>query len=178
MIAEANGNEAALCGADVSGLPFGDGTFAAVTAVETFEHIFHPDRPKAVREAMRVLEPGGVFVMSTPNYRSLVETGKRVATRLPFLKRALPGMCYPVGDIGRDEYHPYSYHRPSPAAEIRALLESEGFAVTETRRIIFVLKNVPDVFFPASRLLERIGEGLPPVNLLASTLVVRAEKPA
>jgi SAM-dependent methyltransferase len=178
MIAGANGREAAVCGADMSALPFGDGTFAAVTAVETFEHIFHPDRPDAVSEAMRVLEPGGVLVLSTPNYRSIVETGKRVANILPFLKKALPGMCYPVGDIGREDYHPYSYHRPSPAGEIRSLLEDGGFTVTGMRRIIFVLKNVPDPLFPAARGLERVMEALPPVNLLASTLVVRAEKPA
>jgi ubiquinone/menaquinone biosynthesis C-methylase UbiE len=177
MIARANGTEAGLCGADMSGLPFGDGTFAAVTAVETFEHVFHPDRPAAVREAMRVLEPGGILVLSTPNYYSVVEFGKRVVTRLPFLKKGLPGMCYPVGEIERDDYHPYSYHRPSPAGDIRILLSKEGFEVTAVERIIFVLKNAPDSLFPAARGLERILENLPPFNLLASTLVVRAVKP-
>lgn len=177
MIARANGTEAGLCGADMSHLPFGDGAFSAVTAVETFEHIFHPDRPAAVREAMRVLEPGGALVLSTPNYCSLVESGKRVVTRLPLLKKALPGMCYPVGDIGRGDYHPYSYHRPSPAGEIRSLLEGEGFEVTGTERIIFVLKNLPDSLFPAARGFEAVMEHLPPVNLLASTLVIRAVKP-
>lgn len=177
MIARVNGAEAGLCGADMSALPFGDGTFAAVTAVETFEHIFNPDRPAAVREAMRVLRPGGVLVLSTPNYYSIVETGKRIVTRMPFLKGALPGMCYPVGDIERGDYHPYSYHRPSPAGEIRSLLESEGFEVTRMKRIIFVLKNVPDGLFPVARALEGIMEVLPPVSLLASTLVVRADRP-
>jgi SAM-dependent methyltransferase len=177
MIAGANGREAGICCADMSGLPFPDGAFAAVTAVETFEHIFHPDRPAAVREAARVLGPGGVLVLSTPNYYSLVEAGKRVADRLPFLKRALPGMCYPVGDIGRADYHPYSYHRPSPAREIRSLLEGCGFEVTAVRRIIFVLKNVPDQLFPAARAVERVMEALPPLDLLASTLVMRAVRP-
>jgi ubiquinone/menaquinone biosynthesis C-methylase UbiE len=176
-IAGANGREAAICCADMSSLPFGDGSFAAVTAVETFEHIFHPDRPAAVSEAMRVLEPGGSLVLSTPNYRSLVETGKRLANRLPFLKKALPGMCYPVGAIRREDYHPYSYHRPSPAGEIRALLEAGGFSVTGMRRIIFVLKNMPDSLFQAARGMEKVMEAVPPVSLLASTLVVRAEKP-
>jgi SAM-dependent methyltransferase len=161
----------------MSGLPFEGRTFAAVTAVETFEHVFHPDRRAAVREVMRVLEPGGVLVLSTPNYYSFVESGKRVADRLPFLKRALPGMCYPVGDIEREDYHPYSYHRPSPAGEIRHLLEGEGFEVTDITRIIFVLKNVPDFLFPVSRGIEIVMEHLPPVNLLASTLVVRAVRP-
>jgi ubiquinone/menaquinone biosynthesis C-methylase UbiE len=177
IIAEANGAEARLCCADMSALPFGDGTFAAVTAVETFEHIFHPDRPAAVREAMRVLMPGGELVLSTPNYYSLVETGKRIATCLPALKRVLPGMCYPIGDIERDDYHPYEYHRPSPAGEIRSLLEEEGFEVRGIERLIFVLKNVPDALFPAARAVEMIMEHLPPLDLLASTLVVRGARP-
>jgi len=173
MIAAANGEPARLCGADMSSLPFADGSFGAVTAVETFEHIFHPDRPAAVREARRVLSPGGTLVLSTPNYGSLVEAGKRLANRLPALKRALPGMCYPVGDIPREEYHPYSYHRPATEGEIRTLLEAEGFEVTGSTRIIFVLKNVPDPLFQVSRAVEALFERLAPVNLLASTLVVR-----
>ncbi len=177
MIAGANGAEAGLCGADMSGLPFSDGTFAAVTAVETFEHVFHPDRRAAVMEAMRVLEPGGVLVLSTPNYYSAVESGKRVATLMPLIKKALPGMCYPVGDIERADYHPYTYHRPSPSGEIRSLLAGEGFEVTAVERIIFVLKNVPDFLFPAARVLESLLEILPPFDLLASTLVVRAVRP-
>jgi len=177
MIARANGAEAGLCGADMSALPFHDGTFAAVTAVETFEHIYHPDRPEAVREAMRVLIPGGELVLSTPGYYSIVETGKRIVTRMPFFKKMLPGMCYPVGEIERGCYHPYDYHRPSPAGEIRALLESEGFDVKGMERIIFVLKNVPDFLFPAAKEIERVLEHLPPVSLLASTLVVRGARP-
>jgi ubiquinone/menaquinone biosynthesis C-methylase UbiE len=176
-IASANGLKPVLCGGDMSSLPFDDGSFAAVTAVETFEHIFHPDRRAAVSEAMRVLEPGGVLAFSTPNYTSIVESGKRIVTRLPVLKRILPGMCYPVGDIKRSDYHPYSYHRPSPAAEIRTLLEEVGFEVTGMKRIIFVLKNVPDRLFGAARAIEGIMEGIEPVGRLASTLVILASKP-
>jgi ubiquinone/menaquinone biosynthesis C-methylase UbiE len=177
MIAAANGTQSRLSCADMSALPFGDGTFAAVTAVETFEHVFHPDRRSAVREAWRVLEPGGALVLSTPNYYSFVETGKRVANRLPFLKRALPGMCYPVGEIERSDYHPYRYHRPSPEGEIRSMLEDEGFEVTGSQRIIFVLKNLPDPVFPLARGLEAVMERTPPISLLASTLVLAAVRP-
>jgi ubiquinone/menaquinone biosynthesis C-methylase UbiE len=177
VIAGANGVEARLCGADMGALPFDDGTFAAITAVETFEHIYHADRHGAVREAMRVLLPGGDLVLSTPNYYSIVESGKRIVVRMPFLKRMLPGMCYPVGEIERGLYHPYRYHRPSPAGEIRSLLEEEGFEIRNMERIIFVLKNVPDLLFPAAKAIERIMEGISPVSMLASTLVIRAAKP-
>jgi ubiquinone/menaquinone biosynthesis C-methylase UbiE len=176
-IARANGIAAGLAVADMSGMPFGDGSFAAVTAVETFEHIFHPDRPSALSEAYRVLRPGGAMVISTPNYYSIVETGKRLISILPPLKRIMPGMCYPAGELPRRQYHPYSYHRPSPAREIRALIEAQGFEVVCMRRIIFVLKTVPDALFRISRSVESVMERIPPVRLLAATLVIRADKP-
>ena len=58
-----------------------------------------------------------------------------------------------------------------------SLLEEEGFEVTGMDRIIFVLKNLPDVLFPTARGFETVMEHLPPLNLLASTLVVRAVRP-
>ena len=85
-------------------------------------------------------------------------------------------MCYPVGEIGRDEYHPYSYHRPSPLREIQRLLESEGLEIEETRKIIFIWKSVPDFLFPFSRFLEIFFEKIPLLKDLASTLVVSARK--
>ncbi len=175
-IAGANGYSIKLAGADMRALPFGDGTFSAVTAVETLEHVFFPDRVDAIREAARVLHSGGVFALSTPNYYSVVEAGKRMIMKLPSMKKLFPPMCYPVGDIARDEYHPYSYHRPSPFKEIRRLLESEGFAIEETGRIIFIWKSVPDLLFPLCRAVEAVLERIPLIKNLASTLVVSARK--
>lgn len=51
----------------VSQLPFSDATFDLVTAVET--HYYWPDLPRDVREVMRVLRPGGKFVMIAEAYR-------------------------------------------------------------------------------------------------------------
>ncbi|MBN2184106.1 MAG: class I SAM-dependent methyltransferase [Candidatus Krumholzibacteriota bacterium] len=175
-IAAANGYSNKLAGADMSALPFEDGIFSAVTAVETFEHVFFPDRADAVREVARVLVPGGVFVLSTPNYYSIVEAGKRIIIKFPSLKKIFPPMCYPVGEIVREEYHPYSYHRPAPLREIRRLLESEGLEIEETRKIIFIWKSVPDFLFPFCRSLESLFERIPLLKDLASTLVVSARK--
>lgn len=175
-ISAVNGYSPGLAGADMSSLPFADSVFEAVTAVETYEHVFFPDRRAAVREVFRVLAPGGHFVLSTPNYTSVVETGKRLIVRAPFLKRLVPPMCYPVGEIPRELYHPYSYHRPSPVGEVRSLLESEGFEVSFSKTMIFTWKSVPDILFPAARLVEAILERVPLVRRLGSTLVVKARK--
>ncbi len=175
-IAEANGYSSRLIGADMSALPFAAGVFDSVTAVETFEHVFYPDRVNAVKEVARVLAPGGSFILSTPNYYSLVEIGKRIIMRLPALKKLFPPMCYPVNDVKRDDYHPYSYHRPATAGVIRTLLEKEGFEVTMIKKIIFTWKSVPDLFFPVCRGFETVLEHLPLVRSLGSTLVVSAIK--
>jgi SAM-dependent methyltransferase len=54
--------QALLDGAD---LPFRDASFEVVVLSEVIEHLVDPDR--AVEEARRVLQPGGVFLVTTPN---------------------------------------------------------------------------------------------------------------
>ena len=51
--------------ADASRLPLGDGLFDAVVSQHVIEHI--PDHAAAIREVARVLRPGGVMIMLTPN---------------------------------------------------------------------------------------------------------------
>jgi ubiquinone/menaquinone biosynthesis C-methylase UbiE len=51
----------------VAALPFPDHTFDIVTAVET--HYYWPDLPANVREILRVLKPGGTFVLIAETYR-------------------------------------------------------------------------------------------------------------
>jgi ubiquinone/menaquinone biosynthesis C-methylase UbiE len=51
----------------VVALPFPDRSFDIVTAVET--HYYWPDLPADVREVLRVLKPGGTFVLIAETYR-------------------------------------------------------------------------------------------------------------
>ena len=53
--------------ASVSGLPFSDGLFDLVTAVET--HYFWPDLPADMREVLRVLKPGGTLIIIAEAYK-------------------------------------------------------------------------------------------------------------
>jgi ubiquinone/menaquinone biosynthesis C-methylase UbiE len=53
--------------ASVSHLPFPDATFNTAVAVET--HYYWPNLPQDVREVMRVLKPGGQFVVIAETYR-------------------------------------------------------------------------------------------------------------
>ena len=53
--------------ASVSRLPFSDGTFDVITAVET--HFWWPALPADMREVLRVLKPGGRLILIAEVYR-------------------------------------------------------------------------------------------------------------
>jgi SAM-dependent methyltransferase len=55
-------------------LPFADGTFGVIIIKHIVEHLPHPDR--AIRELGRVLAPGGVLILATPNLDSLLKPWK------------------------------------------------------------------------------------------------------
>lgn len=61
---------------DVTALPFPDGSFEAVVSFETIEHVDEPER--AVAEFRRVLAPGGLLVVSTPNVAGAPDAAKAV----------------------------------------------------------------------------------------------------
>jgi SAM-dependent methyltransferase len=54
-------------------LPFRDESFDVVTLLDVIEHVPDADEPRVVREAARVLRPGGYLVMSTNTDRSARE---------------------------------------------------------------------------------------------------------
>lgn len=166
-----------VAGADASALPFGDETFDHISMVETFEHIYHDDRPRALAECLRVLKCGGVMVLSTPNHASVVERFKRVAVRHGWIRERLPSMCYPDGGTARHDYHPYRYHRPLPAGEIAGLLRGAGFEVLSTDYFLFTLKNTRDAMFRTGAAVERALERTPLVNRLGATVCLVARRP-
>src|SRR5207244_3238896 len=47
-------------------LPFQDASFSTVVCSEVIEHI--PDKPEVLGEMTRVLRPGGLLILGTPDY--------------------------------------------------------------------------------------------------------------
>lgn len=100
---------------DVFNIPFKNETFNYVTAGELLEHLEYPQL--FIKEAMRVLKPGGIFAFSTP----LEETGVGEIDKerhiWSFTKDDLFDLCKPYGvfhyKILRSEQYPkYKYHFP------------------------------------------------------------------
>ena len=63
----------------VSQLPFPDGMFDLVTAVET--HFWWPNLPADMREIFRVLKPGGTFLIIAEVYKGANTTASRLAEK-------------------------------------------------------------------------------------------------
>lgn len=54
-------------------LPFPDHHFEVVIAFEVIEHLERQDQERFLREVQRVLRPGGLFALSTPDHHRTVE---------------------------------------------------------------------------------------------------------
>ena len=71
--------------------PFADNSFSAVSAIEVIEHLENPWH--FVREIFRVLKPGGLALVSTPNNECITSTLSLI-TRGYF--SAFADSCYPA----------------------------------------------------------------------------------
>lgn len=171
-IARANGVVFKAVCADAASLPFPDAAFGAVTMVETIEHVYAEDRTKVIEECRRVLRRGGLLVLSTPNYYGLVERAKRVVQRSEWLRKKLPTMCYPTASMPRASYHPHRYHLPLKFEEIKGAIEAAGFKLVRVKRVVFVLKNTPNIVFSAFAIAEKLLEKTPLLKRLASTIII------
>ncbi len=166
--------ELGLSQANAKALPFRDATFDRAISVEMMEHVFRPDRERVLGEIARVMKPGGILAMSTPNPSSPVEWLKRVAIRWPALRRRLPSACFPESADDAATYHPYRYHHPLSLSELGSRLESSGFELLGSRCFVWVVKTLPDPLLPVAQGAEWLAEKLPLVRGLGATHLVWA----
>jgi len=146
--AAAFGIEAYRCDIERMRLPFVDGGFACVTFMETFEHL-RIDPLFALAEVNRVMMPGGILVMTTPNLYAAQNIARFALGRGIGDGFAEFNNLRRVGHMG----HIREYTR----AELQRFLAASGFAIREHR---FADYSVPrgrrqTAKFLAARLLPR-----------------------
>ncbi|MGD0765250.1 MAG: class I SAM-dependent methyltransferase [Dehalococcoidia bacterium] len=110
---------------DLGALPFRDASFDAVLASHVMEHLPRPE--KAVAEMARVLKPGGVMLLLTPNRFHYV----------PLLAGLLPQRLHVAfnrrrGVQERDVFP--TVYRANTAGRLRRLLEGAGLTVERLER--------------------------------------------
>jgi ubiquinone/menaquinone biosynthesis C-methylase UbiE len=149
--------------ANLEQLPFADGEFDLMLCTQVVEHVV--DAPAAVRELARVLQAGGVLVISTDNARNVVS--KALNAPRTVLVRALALR----GRRGRIESPATPYTRSS----FRALLEGAGFAVERLETFRFQLMW-PLGRTRLQRLLNRLDARLP-AHGVGDIVVAVARKP-
>jgi SAM-dependent methyltransferase len=132
-------------------LPFGDGEFDAIIQVEVLRYLHRDDIRKALREAHRVLRPGGTLLVTLVNRWALDGFYLRQRSRQLLKRRAF------------DEVNPFcEFFSPGQAErELRAA----GFAVARTEGRLFAplriaYKLVPSLGRRLAASLERLDDRL------------------
>lgn len=137
-------------------LPFADESFDTVTSVELIEHLRESENAELMSEVFRVLRPGGSWIITTPNYRSI----------WPLLEVAL-NIWSPVK---YNEQHLTRFHR----ASLRRHLEDVGWQVNELRTFFVLSPFFAWVSRKAAARVHRLEKAL---SIPGNLLIARATKP-
>ena len=137
-----------LVAGDIHQLPYSDNTFGSYLSFGVLEHFEHGMQP-ALKEAYRILKPGGVLVLTIP-YPNLVY-------KLVQLKRRLSG----TGQLTDDEFYESTYTQSQLADNV---IQS-GFEVvlTQPTSHAFTLWGLGGIFraegyYETSPLADRLGD--------------------
>ena len=126
-------------------LPFPDAYFDRVMLVHALDHCSDP--AAVLREAWRVLVPGGRLIAVVPNRRGL---------------------------WAQSELSPFGYGRPYSRSQLKDLLKSCQFNVTEDKEALFMPPSRARAILRAARTWEGIGRRIWPA--FGGVLIMEAEK--
>jgi SAM-dependent methyltransferase len=116
--------------------PIEDGHFDFISCIEGIEHL--EDQFQFVRECARVLKPGGILVLSTPNILNL-------ASRLKFFLSGFYSLFpRPINELSQvpvfDHINPVTYY------QLRYMLHTLGFRITHVATD-FLRRGAAGLFF-------------------------------
>lgn len=123
---------------DSGPLPFDGSSFDLVTIIELIEHLPPRENDALIRESMRVLAPGGMLLVSTPNYGGFWP--------------ALEAMIGRFGGLSYAEQHITHYDRKS----LRRLLEGAGGTNVAVRAYMGIAPFVAAVGWRVADFVSRL----------------------
>ena len=126
-------------------LPFPDISFDRIMLVHALDHCSEPEA--VLKEAWRLLSPGGRLIAVVPNRRGL---------------------------WAQSELSPFGYGRPYSGGQLKDLLKSCEFNVVDDKEALFMPPSKARTILRAARTWEGIGRRIWPV--FGGVLVVEAEK--
>lgn len=148
---------------DAARLLFDDNCFDAVFSADFFEHITSEHKNKVMAEVYRVLKPGGVFVIKTPNlsYLKMSLLIKRICAVLKFRS--------PFGiHIEHTRNNPDNQHCGlSSYAELEDILAGNMFHMPEITYLPLERKKLP-------KAIQRLLYGK---KLFTDTIIIKTRKP-
>lgn len=128
---EVLGNRALSSAAVYDGLtlPFDDAVFDACISNYVLEHVEHPARH--FQEVARVLKPGGVYCVRTPNLRHYVTAGAKLLPHRMHLK-----IANRLRALDATAHDPYpTFYRANTPGRIRKLAAPSGLEVRDLQMI-------------------------------------------
>ena len=153
---------------------FQDGQFNAVILAEVIEHVLnHP--LGVIRECARVLRPGGLLFLTTPN-PSTVMNAVRVLRGQTLLWGDEVFVDEPKAVNGRFNSVAHVHYREFTTAQLRRMVESAGFEI-DLHRYYCIGANPTEPRY--KRMLKRtpwLGEWLTSHRMLGSTHYVVARR--
>jgi len=167
---------------NIERMDFSDDNFDVVLLNEVLEHI--ADQARALREIRRVLRPGGLCIVFSPNrlypfetHGTTLKLGRR---NLPFFIPLIPYVPIKLGNL-LFEYRARNYW----PHELRQILRSHGFEIAHTGYVWQTFENIsgrqPLLITKMRRVLQKMAsllEAVPVVRALGVSQFIVARKPS